>query len=457
MGNEEKQSHIGWISHRVRRTAVVASATAIITMNFAARAGSVSITVESGQGVFTQNGTLFTPRAVNFEREDSSGYHNIFDPGAYNARDVSGEMNYIAYSGYNVVRVNLSSTYANTGFSMTTQGIGATWLSNLQNFLETAASDGIQVILATDSLPSNYDTYLGQNTNTQYSEIANFNTPILSPGFANGLAQYFADIINGLNHSSPTASTAIMALEVQNEGYILPACAPFTANTCTVDAQNTIHASPGPAISTIEVNGVTYNMSVDADRQSLVDASTFNLISTVRSKVRAINSTILVSMGAFTIWEGIAPSAYFNGVHAQTSSLGERYPVRPYMIGTYSSADFVDVHVYPGDPTPASWSLQAELSSDEITTSTYFSKPMLMGEFGVSDISGRYPALADAANVLSTLQTNSCSYGFVGWSLWTWDTGTTPTQSDWNAKQDNGAINGVVSPQARPSICSAVR
>ena len=401
-----------------------------------------------------QGSNLFSPRGVNFEREDSTGYHDIFDPGSYDASDVAGEMNYIAYSGYNVARVNISSIYANTGFGFSSPGVGSQWLDNLENFLQTAASYNVQVILAVDSLPSNYNVYLSENTNTQYSEIAGPNTPILSPGFSWGLAQYFVDIINSLKQSSPVAESAIMAIEVQNEGYVLPDCAPFTANMCTTNSAGTIEASPGPAISAIEVSGTTYNMGSDADRQNLVDASTFNLISTVRNAVHNVDSSILVSMGAFTIWEGIGPSAYFNGVHPQTSNLTERYPVRPYMIGTHSQGDFVDVHVYPGDPSPQSWTLQSELAADEITPSTYFPKPLIMGEFGASK--ANYPALSDAANVLSTLQTDSCSYGFVGWLLWTWDT-TTQSPPDWSAKEDNGAINGVVAPTARPTICGSAR
>ena len=422
-----------------------------------AAAGEIGTAIVNGQGVFVRNGALFSPRGLNFVRllphttaaGTSVNYNAIFDPGSYNSADVTGELHYIASSGYNVVRANISSLFANGGYGLSMPGIDPTYLANLRNFLELADADGLQVILTADALPTNYDVYLRQPTGTETAKIAGPNVPVLDPAFAIGMARYWSDILGALAQTSATALHAVMAVEVLNEAYVSSNCAPFTANRC-VTLNGVLSPAPGSPIETIEVDGTVYDLGVDGDRQNLVDAATFNLIGTVRAAVRAVDSSILVSMGAFTIWEGDRPGASFDGVHGETASIKERYPVRPFMIGRYSEADFVDLHVYP---SPGAWSLTNELAADEIGPTTILAKPLLMGEYGVARPT--FPTLASAISVLSTFPTEACAFGFSGWLLWMWDA-TLPTENAWTAKAGGGAVNGVVSPNARPVICPPI-
>ena len=419
-------------------------------------AGEISTAVTNGQGVFIRNGALFSPRGMNFVRllphttpaGSAVNYNAIFDPGSYNLEDSRGELQYIAASGYNVIRANISSLFANGGYGMSAPGIDPNYLANIRSFLELADADGLQVILTQDALPTNYDTYFAQSTGTETAKISGPNVPVLNPAFANGMARNWSDILTGLAQSA-TALHAIMAVEVLNEAYVNSNCAPFTINRC-VASGGVLSPSPGSAIATIEVGGAIYDLGEDTDRQNLVDAGTLNLIKTVRAAIRAVDSTILVSLGAFTIWEGDRPGASFNGVHGETTSVNERYPVRPFMIGRYSAADFVDLHVYP---SPGAWSLTSEVAADEITPATTFAKPLLMGEYGVSRLS--FPTLPSAISVLSTVPAESCAVGFTGWLLWMWDA-TLPTENAWTAKANGGIINGVVSPNVHPVICPMI-
>lgn len=442
----------------VRSRSLAAASLALGCGAAPASAGRVSTAIVAGHGVFVENGALFEPRGVNFDREGLTYrrdgtpalYHVTFDPGSYDPLDARTQLRSIAASGYTVVRVFLSSVAVNRGYGLSSPGVGAAYVADLADFLETAARNGLGVILATDGLPANYDALLRTPTGTDEGAISDLNRPILSPAYADALARNLSDLLTALRAASPTALSAIMAVEAMNEGFVYPNCAPFAANRCVRDASGALVPDPGPAIASIEVGGATYDLARDADRQDLVDAATFTLIGTVRTAVRAIDPTILVGMGAFTMGAARGPGTGFNGVRALTASLGERYPVRSWMIGRYGPADFVDLHVYA---KPSPWTLQAELASDGIGPATVFPKPVLMGEFGASV--ANFPTASAAAAAISGIETASCGYGFTGWNLWTWDTANQSPPA-WTATASGGAINGVVAPVARPVVCAPI-
>jgi len=75
------------------------------------------------------------------------------------------------------------------------------------------------------------------------------------------------------------------------------------------------------------------------------------------------------------------------------------------------------------------------------------------GEFGLAKAS--FTELQHATTTLEDEQTASCSFGFVGWALWTWDT-ISQTPPLWTATELSGALNGVVAPKGRPQVCAPV-
>ncbi len=168
-----------------------------------ANAGRISVDVVNGQGVFRDEaGSLISLRGVNFIRlgdvvnaqEDLvSGYHVLFDPGAYSSLDAETSLAYISFSGYNYIRVFLASDFADNGYGLQHRGISRVYLANVQNFLEAAYRHGIQVILTGESLPANYFSFLASDAATDMASIASPNTPILDPGFAAGLAAHYTD------------------------------------------------------------------------------------------------------------------------------------------------------------------------------------------------------------------------------------------------------------------------
>jgi len=110
-----------------------------------------------------------------------------------------------------------------------------------------------------------------------------------------------------------------------------------------------------------------------------------------------------------------------------------------------SSADFIDLHPYPG------WDLNMAQYVDNFGMAGMEEKPIIMGEFGAARSS--FPDEAEAARALHDWQVESCGYGFDGWLLWTWDT---EEQIDfYNGLTGQGWINQVLAPANRPDPCMA--
>lgn len=141
---------------------------------------------------------------------------------------------------------------------------------------------------------------------------------------------------------------------------------------------------------------------------------------TIATAVRSVAPGVLVSASLFTPL-AVGGSA-FNGVQCfSTPCVDDGYPLRPSVLMQNSSLDYIDIHVYPSGP---SYTLAADLGSAEITADAVWSKPLLMGEYGVVKNSYYNTATLAAATLTSQLQL-SCQYGFTGWGLWTWDTDRT--------------------------------
>jgi hypothetical protein len=171
-------------------------------------------------------------------------------------------------------------------------------------------------------------------------------------------------------------------------------------------------------------NGQTYDLSSAAERSALMEDGLAYFVDTVRAAIRASDPTALVTIG----FDASSPPA------AGAKSVIVR-----------SSADFVDVHPYPG----LGYSLDQYMESYGITGTE--TKPIVIGEMGASKEA--YPSLADAAAKLTEWQAASCRYGIDGWLIWTWD--TDEQREHWNARSDGGLIGRALSPVVRPDPCAA--
>jgi hypothetical protein len=109
-----------------------------------------------------------------------------------------------------------------------------------------------------------------------------------------------------------------------------------------------------------------------------------------------------------------------------------------------STADFIDLHGYPGGE------LNLRQIAENFKLPKQTAKLILLGEFGAEHRA--YATIDDAVRTLVQWQVESCSYGFDGWLVWTWDALEQP--EFWNAVDKNGAIEHAFAPVVRPNPCS---
>ncbi len=151
----------------------------------------------------------------------------------------------------------------------------------------------------------------------------------------------------------------------------------------------------------------------------------------MREKIVDLDPTALVTVG------------FFQPKGPNTSRVGDDRLIETQLAILESSADFIDLHGYPG----------GDLNLGQIVENfglpPVTEKPILLGEFGAEH--GPYPTVEDAARTLVDWQVESCDYGFDGWLLWTWD--TTEQPEFWNALDGGGTIEAALSPAVRPDPC----
>ena len=109
-----------------------------------------------------------------------------------------------------------------------------------------------------------------------------------------------------------------------------------------------------------------------------------------------------------------------------------------------SSADYIDLHAYPGsDLTLGQYFENYELENMQ-------AKPVILGEMGA--FNGDFFTVESAAQALVDWQVESCKYGIDGWLLWTWD--DTTLGEIIPAVAEGGLIGEMLSPAKRPDSCA---
>ncbi len=375
----------------------------------------------NGLGEFydRQTGARFVPRGMNYVRisEQSEGVnrHSTFDPDLYNAVDVDQALGQMESDGYNVVRVFVDCC-SSVGQQVGKRGGGLNmdYMARIVDFLLRARMHHIYVLLIVHSTP----TLGGYNTEMWKAVtplIGGQNVRYLTSAGLEAKRHYMLDFVQALLDLRAPLD-AIFAYDLTNEIYFDSSSAPFKLSSGMVTV----------------VNGNTYDMAIASDKQRLVNQSLIYWINQLRTSVRTLDPTALVT-ASFFVPQGPAP--------LPEPLQGSNYVLTRAVINL-SDADFIDLHAYPG------WgvSLADYARNFGITAQTV--KPVIMGEFGAID--SVYPGARRAASELQTWQIQSCQYGFDGWLVWTWDT---EDQGFWTAVSGDGAIEQALSPNFRPDPC----
>jgi hypothetical protein len=357
-------------------------------------------------------GATFVPRGSNYIRlapqVDVQGrtqvYHSTFNLGAYDPGGADAALGRMAAAGYTVVRVFLNNTCA-SGCSVNTQTgqISSSYAANVADFLRRARAHGVFVILTGDWLPAGaiYDALAADIRRDLFDHV---NLVFLTPQGIDMSIRFWHDFLRELIRRHAPLD-AIFAYSLWNEASVDFGYAPFTL--------------PSGQITT--ANGQTYDIASSADTRRMIDDAFVYYTDRVRAAILEVDRSALVTIGFWT-----APDS-------PAGALVSR-----------STADFVDIHPYPGfDATFA-----ASMQKYGIGGPT--AKPVVIGEMGAFRFAS--DTADDAAATLVEWQRQSCAYGIDGWLLWTWDTDEQPDL--WNALSGGGVIEQALAPRNRPDPCT---
>jgi len=366
------------------------------------------IGVRTGEGVgeFYDRKTeeKFVPRGNNYIRlADQSAcgapgtiYHSTFNVGLYQPDRVEQALAKMRQNGYNVVRVFINHLCVAYPYGR----LSAEYMRNVADFLQRAKANDIFVMFAIDDLPTpGYREKI-----PHYDDIDWGNHQFLTREGIEAERRFWGDFIRELRNLGAPLDY-VFGYGLRNEAFFWSDAKPFTLTSGLVTT----------------ANGKTYDMSKPKDKERMVDEGLVYWINQVRAGILEADPTALVTIGFFP------PENYPR--YIRTHSAWE------------SEADFIDLHLYP---RPGYLTVSQLL--DMFGASDLTGKPLVMGEFGA--FKDAYWSASRAAQDLQDWQVASCTYGFDGWLLWTWDSSEQPEL--WNALDHEEVINQALSPQNRP-------
>ncbi len=379
----------------------------------------IAIRLVDGVGEFfdKETGQTFVPRGANYMHSaqqimawGEQRYQDAtFATDQYDAEAAGAALQRMHALGYNVVRVFLTNSV--TGFVGNETDFRPGYVDNLADFLRKAAANEVYVIFTLDWLPGGH---YGELQNRYCCEtFTSTNVQLLTPGGVDAHGMVFADLYRALvERGAPIEN--IFSFELRNEVYFSNADPPFTLTQMVTTA-----------------NGKTYDMTSAADRQAMIDEGLVYYIDRARALILETDPTALVSVGFF-VPQGPIPV-----------NVGDPRLVATEPAIWQSSADFIDLHAYPG------FSLDLAGHVTNFGIKDMQAKPIILGEFGA--FHQNYASAAQGARALARWQAESCQYGFDGWLVWQWD--TAEDQALWNAISADEAIAKALAPSLHPDPC----
>lgn len=383
----------------------------------------IGVRVMAGQGEFYDRltGEKFIPRGNNYIRlaQQTSVFgnpvvvHSTFNVGLYDPALAETALAKMQADGYNTVRVFLDCC-ATTGLSGE-NGLNPDYLDNVADFLRLAKKHEIQVMFALDWLPTvpAYDRLIGQSCAS--GEWVGSNCLHLSEYGVQAFAQFFRDFVQGLIARNAPLDY-VFSYNVSNEIAFDSVGAPLDGTEGII----------------IAANGESYDLSQPAEKQRLMNEGLVFFIDTMRAAILELDPTAMVGVG------------FFEPQEPNPSRLGDTRVIDTRPAIWQSSADFIDLHAYPGlELTLAQYAENYGIAGMQ-------EKPIVMGEMGGFWMA--FPSAADAGMALRQWQVESCRYGFDGWLVWTWDS---DEQGEiYTALSENEAINNAMAPRFRADACT---
>ncbi len=384
----------------------------------------IRVRVVNGIGEFydTSTGLKFVPRGMNYivmgSQQNRAGEqlvsHATFAPGFYN-RETAGQALVDMHSaGYNTVRVFVETT-TTTSISGTSVGLSDPYIDNVADFIGLAAASDMYVIFVTDWI-SDSDPYNQIIARECCETFDSSNAVHLSASGVEASGRFYRDFVSELIERDARLDH-VFSFNVSNELAFDSNEPPlvWTAGTVTLGT------------------GQSYDMSKPEDKNRIIDDGLVYYIDQVRAAILGVDPTSLVGVGFF------APQK------PHPHRIGDTRVIRTYPAIWQSQADYIDLHGYPN---PADLTLGQLVENYEVNGMQV--KPIILGEYGAFTFAFSNPQAAALA--LRSWQVESCSYGFDGWLMWTWDNEFNGEM--FSALSDGGAINGTLAPVLNPDPCT---
>jgi len=358
----------------------------------------------------TVTGKSVLLRGNNYIRMLPKGFPVNFRVGAYNHDQHNNALIQMKASGYNAVRVTF--IYEDAA-NKTGAGISDEYIKNVVDYIKLAKQQGIYIFGVLAYLPRTGGYWPANNPDFE-GDITN--KMLLQKEFVEAKSRYVHDFFVALKKNKvPLETVALWSIE--NEVLFEDNKKPLSMNSGKVTT----------------ANGKTYDMSISADHQRMMDEGLVYYMNTVRKSIREVDDQALVGISVM------------NNIHLDGPD--DHRIIYSSKLFSSSEADFFDLHFYPGF-----YDIDQELKSYGIGNSA---KPLILGEFGAYP--SKYNTLEQGATVLRDVQIMTCNnYNFKGWFAYDWDT---TEISSWfriyQVTEGNGAINTALAPKYRANPCQS--
>ncbi len=364
----------------------------------------------------------FIPRGVNYfilipvldHYED-----RLFAVGIYDHNRTQVDFSALSAAGYNTVRIVLDGCTSGDGCIGVEdgQGLNPAYLDNIVDLMNLARESNMFLLLASKDLPDlgGYAALVNQGANASFAPYRN--AEFLTPAGISASQKYWADLLGGLA-SRHAPFDVILGWELLSEQFYQSDQAPFSLQSGKITA----------------ANGNTYDMAVQAQKQSLAVDGMRYYIDQLRQTIHTYDQTALVTMGFFA---PDSPNPWREGDnrYVETASLLDD-----------SSLDFYDLHANPNEG----------LTLPELTQNfglgSHVTKPVLMGAVGAS--TWTYPQVSDGAITVQDWIAASCAQGFAGWlysGYYPFPAGL--SDATWGFVDDKYFILNALSPKNQPDAC----
>ncbi len=382
----------------------------------------IRVRVVDGVGEFydTLTGEKFVPRGMNYNRflrsENGALNDNVLSTTRYDPETVDADFAAMQALGFNVVRIMLETCgfYPNGCITTASGRLNPAYFANLADFLERAKVHDLFVMVSSNTLPD--DGYWINATAALQDEFfqsgANeFLNPLAVPIYID----YWESVVRALIDAGAPLD-AIWAYELRQEHNFDWDYAPFNLSEGLITT----------------ANGETYDLAEPDAKARLLDEGLVYWADTLRTKIKALDPTALVTVGFFVPNEP-------HPVRGDDQRL-----VRTAYFLRNASVDFVDLHHYRGNGVDDNeiWENFGLIGIDDM--------PIVLGEQGA--IRDWYSSEDRAAAAVLGLEVDSCRVGFDGWLVWAWRGDL--SRDIWWASEGEGMIARVVSPLERPDPCA---